>query len=204
MSALTFLNEFFRNWKTVGAIAPSSPALAARMMESAEVWRAERVLELGPGTGALTQGIADVMPADSSYLGIELSVPFVEQLRKRFPKMRFEQGAAQEFVFDGVLSETEAVDVIISGLPWTAFPECLQEAILDHVLPRLAPGGRFATFAYWGCINCQRDGVFGRSCMIGCLALRQPGWFGAICRLPSCMWPGRAEVTDGQDCRKLS
>jgi|APTNR8051073442_1049403.scaffolds.fasta_scaffold02178_5 phosphatidylethanolamine/phosphatidyl-N-methylethanolamine N-methyltransferase len=150
MSALTFLSEFFRNWKTVGAIAPSSPALAARMMESAEVWRAERVLELGPGTGALTQGIADVMPAVAQYLGIELCEPFVNQLRQRFPKMRFELGAAQEFSFDTVLSAGESVDVIISGLPWTAFPESLQEAILDHVLPRLAPGGRFATFAYWG------------------------------------------------------
>ena len=64
--------------------------------------------------------------------------------------MRFEQGAAQEFVFDGVLSETEAVDVIISGLPWTAFPEPLQVAILDHVMPRLTDDGVFVTFAYRG------------------------------------------------------
>ena len=35
-------------------MAPSSPLLGQRMCELAEVWRAERVVELGPGTGALT------------------------------------------------------------------------------------------------------------------------------------------------------
>ena len=54
MSAATFFNEFLRNWQTMGAVVPSSPVLAARMMESAEVWRAKNVLELGPGTGAFT------------------------------------------------------------------------------------------------------------------------------------------------------
>jgi phospholipid N-methyltransferase len=40
--------------------------------------------------------------------------------------------------------------VVISGLPWASFPDSLQTAILDNVLTRLRPGGRFATFAYWG------------------------------------------------------
>jgi phospholipid N-methyltransferase len=38
----------------------------------------------------------------------------------------------------------------VSGLPWTAFPESLQDAILGNVLPHLAPGGCFVTFAYYG------------------------------------------------------
>lgn len=150
MSALTFLHEFIRNWKTVGAVAPSSPALAERMMESAEVGRAQHVLELGPGTGAFTEAILDSMPHGAQYLGIELNETFVGQLKSRFPTLNFAIAGAQEFDFEGYLADKEPFDVIVSGLPWTAFPRGLQEAILNHVLPNLKTGGRFATFAYHG------------------------------------------------------
>lgn len=150
MPADTFFQEVFRNWKTVGAVAPSSPALARRMMESAQVGRAAHVLELGPGTGAFTGAILDTMPHGCEYLGIELNGPFVDSLRGRFPGLRFEQGGAQEFDFSAYLAEREPFDVIVSGLPWTAFPPDLQQAILGNVLPHLRPGGRFATFAYYG------------------------------------------------------
>lgn len=150
MSAASFFQEFIRNWKTVGAVAPSSPALAYRMMESAEVGRARHILELGPGTGAFTAAILDSMPHGSTYLGIELNEAFVTQLRPRFPSMDFRIAGAQEFDFASYLSGREPFDVVVSGLPWTAFPQSLQEAILANVLPHLCDGGRFATFAYYG------------------------------------------------------
>jgi phosphatidylethanolamine/phosphatidyl-N-methylethanolamine N-methyltransferase len=150
MSAVTFLKEFSRNWKTVGAVAPSSPALAERMMVAADVGKARHILELGPGTGALTMAIQEARSKDSSYLGIEINPTFACKLRERFKSMSFEVAGAQEFDFASYLSEREPIDVIISGLPWTAFPRGLQEAILGNVLPHLAPSGRFATFAYYG------------------------------------------------------
>ena len=145
MSAAAFLREYCRNWKSVGAIAPSSRGLADLMMKSCAVGGARRILELGPGTGSFTEAIADFMPAESSYLGLEVCEPFVQQLRARFPRMRFEHAGAQEFDLG-----TEQYDAIVSGLPWTAFPESLQDAILGNVLPHLAPGGCFVTFAYYG------------------------------------------------------
>ncbi|MCB1277518.1 methyltransferase domain-containing protein [Prosthecobacter sp.] len=150
MSAATFIKELRHNWKTIGAVVPSSPALAERMMEAAGVWQARRILELGPGTGAFTEAIADAMPHGSDYVGIELNDTFVQQLRPRFPKLRFECADAQHFDFSQVLPEGEKFDSIISGLPWTYFPRSLQESILGNVLKHLAPGGCFATFAYWG------------------------------------------------------
>lgn len=150
MSAAAFFKEYIRNRRTIGAVVPSSPALARRITEAAEVWRAARVLELGPGTGALTQAIADSMPRTCQYLGIELNDDFAKRLGRQFPGLRFENAAAQNFNFDAALEPDEQFDVIVSGLPWASFPPELQTAILDRVLPRLAPGGRFATFAYWG------------------------------------------------------
>ena len=149
MSA-AFFREYLRNWRTVGAVAPSSPALARRMMEAGGVAQARNVLELGPGTGAFTAAIDATLPRQAGYLGLELNADFVANLRRQFPHFRFEAAAAQEFDFASQLGPDVRFDVIISGLPWAAFPPGLQKAILDHVLPRLAPGGCFATFAYWG------------------------------------------------------
>ncbi|MDZ4288443.1 MAG: methyltransferase domain-containing protein [Prosthecobacter sp.] len=150
MSAATFFHEFLRNWQTMGAVVPSSPILAARMMEAAEVGRARHVLELGPGTGAFTAAIQDTMPRSSDYLGIELNDTFVRTLRPRFPSLSFVTAPAQDFDLAGYCQGKAPFDVIVSGLPWTAFPRALQVAILNNVLPHLAPGGCFATFAYWG------------------------------------------------------
>lgn len=150
MSATTFAREFLRNWKDTGAIVPSSKALAHRMIEAANVPHARRVLELGPGTGAITEVINDSLPASSQFLALDLNDVFVRQLQVRFPAHEFVCSAAQAFDFDSWLKDGEGFDAIVSGLPWTAFPRELQIDILHRVLPRLAPGGCFATFAYWG------------------------------------------------------
>ncbi|MCB1225254.1 MAG: methyltransferase domain-containing protein [Verrucomicrobiales bacterium] len=150
METVRFLKEFLRNRHTMGAVAPSSPHLAERMMEVAEVWKADRVVELGPGLGALTGAIFDVLPRQSDYLGVDLNEDFVVKLRERFPGRRFEAGAAELFDFGAVWPDGDGYDAVISGLPWTMFPESLQVKILDRVLEGLRKGGRFATFAYWG------------------------------------------------------
>ncbi len=120
------------------------------MIEAAHVSRARRVLELGPGTGAITEIIHDSLPQDAHFLGLDLNRVFVEKLRQRFPGYDFVEAAAQEYNFDDHLPKGEGFDAIVSGLPWTSLPESLQADILAHVLPRLAPGGCFVTFAYWG------------------------------------------------------
>jgi phospholipid N-methyltransferase len=117
-------------------------------VDLAGVKNARRILELGPGIGPFTKAIKDTMPGDARYLGLELNSVFTDRLRARFPDMRFEAVAAQEYDFAEFLQTDENFDCIISGLPWTAFPPWLQTAILDHALTRLKAGGHLVTFAY--------------------------------------------------------
>ena len=145
-----FFREFLSDWRATGAVAPSSRALARRVVDLAGVHDARCILELGPGLGPFTEAIQKQMPEGAKYLGLELNAVFAQRLRERFPVMRFEAVAAQEYDFSGFLKDDESFDCIISGLPWTAFPESLQIAILDHALARLRPGGRMVTFAYAG------------------------------------------------------
>jgi phospholipid N-methyltransferase len=146
----TFFRHFISDWKSTGAVAPSSKRLARRVVELAGVRNAGTILELGPGTGPFTQVIDEVMSKSARYLGLELNPVFADRLRRQHPHMQFETTAAQEYDYDLFLGHGEDFDTIVSGLPWTAFPEPLQIAILDHALSRLRPGGHLVTFAYTG------------------------------------------------------
>ena len=67
-----FLQAFLKNPLKVGAIAPSSPELASKMIEGIQPDEENVVLELGVGTGAITKFLQDRIPNNKSYLGIEL------------------------------------------------------------------------------------------------------------------------------------
>ncbi|MCE9518206.1 MAG: methyltransferase domain-containing protein [Verrucomicrobia bacterium] len=145
-----FFRQALANWRATGAIAPSSAKLAHQMIRAAGVETAQCILELGPGTGPFTSQISSAMPAGARYLGLEMNPAFVATLRARFPSLRFETAPAQEFDYAEFLGPEGSFDVIVSGLPWTAFPETLQVAILDQVMPLLRKGGVLVTFAYSG------------------------------------------------------
>lgn len=145
-----FFREFLVNWKATGAVAPSSAGLARRMVRDAGIERASCILELGPGTGSFTTLLRSTMRPGAHYLGLDMNPSFVAGLRLRFPDLSFETAPAQEFDYSAFLGASGKFDAIVSGLPWTAFPEVLQIAILDQVMPRLRQGGVLVTFAYTG------------------------------------------------------
>src|SRR4051812_1148996 len=93
---LQFLQAFLKNPLKVGALAPSSPELAAEMLEGIKPNNDNIVLELGVGTGALTKHLKQVIPSRDSSLGIELDHDLVRSLNRRFPEMNIVAGNAME------------------------------------------------------------------------------------------------------------
>jgi len=144
----SFLAQFARSPRTIGAIAPSSRALAKTMLAPIEFARVRTVVEFGPGTGAFTRMIADRKRPDCRYLGIELNHDFVGQLIARFPGLGFVHGSVVDL---GQILRTHriaTVDAIVSGLPWASLPVSLQGAVFAEIDAALAAGGVFVTFAY--------------------------------------------------------
>ena len=83
-----FLTHFRKSPRTVGAIAPSSRRLARAMLDglSLEPARRVRVVELGPGTGAVTGEIASRLPADAACLAIDVDPVFSARVGARWPR----------------------------------------------------------------------------------------------------------------------
>src|SRR3954468_6558666 len=111
-----------------------------------------RILEVGPGTGAVTvQIIGDMRPDDRLVL-VERNGEFVEHLKRRFVELSAGDSAdgRVSLVHASVeeLPEDEPYDVIISGLPLNNFDVALVESILEKLRRLVAPGGTVSFFEY--------------------------------------------------------
>jgi phospholipid N-methyltransferase len=148
MLDLHLLKAFLRNPTRIGAILPSSPALARMMVADIGLDAATGVAEIGPGTGPFTAELLRILPADCHFFTIERDAKIHDEFSRRFPAVRSHCRCASEL--PDILHEEgiDGVDVMISGLPWAAFPATLQTEILGAVVAAMRPGGRFATFAY--------------------------------------------------------
>jgi phosphatidylethanolamine/phosphatidyl-N-methylethanolamine N-methyltransferase len=111
-----------------------------------------RVLEVGPGTGAVTARIVRCLGANDTLELVELNESFVRRLEERFrtelafqkvaPRARIHHCAVEEVQSDG------GYDVIISGLPLNNFSPELVRKILTALTGMLAPGGTLSFFEY--------------------------------------------------------
>jgi len=150
---VTFLSEYRRTFVTTGAIAPSSRGLAralARPLSRHDV--AARILEVGPGTGAVTREIVRHVGPEDRLDIVELNDRFVELLRGRFAsEPYFQKVAGQTEIFHMPVQDLpaeEPYDYIISGLPLNNFATDLVSSLLHRLMRLLRPGGTLSFFEY--------------------------------------------------------
>lgn len=170
----TFFRRAIREPSLVGAVAPSSPALASEMaaivptvaIDSEEAAgsgaRGPVVVELGPGTGALSGAIAQRLPTGGRHIAVELDEGMVRHLREKRPDLEVIHGNAVELRERLQDIGVDVVDAIVSGLPWSIFPEQLQQDILGQIGQVLAPAGAFVTFGYVHALRMARARQFRR------------------------------------------
>ncbi len=150
-----FLGEAVRNYRTTGAVAPSSRGLARAMTSNLHTCEGpRRFLEVGSGTGAFTRHILQGMRDGDSLDAVELSAPFARRLdddvvaphRRCHPgqSVRVHQCAIEEAELDG------PYHAIVCGLPFNNFPLELTQRIFDIMLGLLAPGAWLTYFEYVG------------------------------------------------------
>lgn len=151
-----FFQQFVRNFQTTGSLAPSSRALARALTryvaEHPADGRPRHVLEVGPGTGAVTRELVKRLAPHDQLTLVELNDEFVNHLRQRFlDEAPFKAVAHQAQIVHDRLENLPAgvqYDLIISGLPLNNFPVELVHQILACYRQLLAPGGTLSFFEY--------------------------------------------------------
>ena len=143
---LQFFRSFLaRPWKIASPI-PSGRKLATRIAEQIDPESGGFVVELGPGTGAVTRAICERV-AEQDLIAIENDGGFVALLRAHFPKARIVQGDA--FAFADVLGEeARGLRSIVSGLPVVGQSFELRQRFLESAMRALRPGKPFVQFSY--------------------------------------------------------
>ena len=145
-----FLRHFRKSPRTVGAIAPSSRRLACAMLDGLDfaAGRQIRVVELGPGTGAITSEIARRLPDDGVCLAIDVDPVFTAHVAAKWPRIDSVCDGAERLVEIARERGILPVDHIVSGLPFASLPAATARAIADAIVASLRAGGTFTTFQY--------------------------------------------------------
>jgi phosphatidylethanolamine/phosphatidyl-N-methylethanolamine N-methyltransferase len=147
------LREFLADPLGTAAVAPSSQALAHRMLEGLDFAHIQSIVEFGPGTGVFTKATLDrctESPHPSrQFLAIERNLRLASELSENLPGgVRIVHGDAREVQSLCAQHSLPPVDLVVSGLGWPSIPQSPRDAILEATHAVLRPGGEFRTFGY--------------------------------------------------------
>lgn len=144
---LRFLRALISRPKNIGAVLPSSPALARAI--SAQVQpHAGPVLEIGAGTGVVSGALlARGVPAEKLTL-LEYDPELCRHLEKRFPHLHVICGDAFDLGHTLGPRYASPFAAIVSGLPLLNHPPVRRRAFMEGVTSRLLPGAPLIQFSY--------------------------------------------------------
>jgi phosphatidylethanolamine/phosphatidyl-N-methylethanolamine N-methyltransferase len=157
---VAFLAAIVRSPATVGAVAPSSPHLAARLAAVVSPAGEPVVVELGPGTGSVTTAIEGRLGGRGRHLAVEIDPVLADYLHAEYPGVEVLVGDALELERLFADHQVAAVDAVISGLPWSLIDPGAQRVIVEATARSLAPTGCFTTFAYVHALSMTRARQF--------------------------------------------
>jgi phosphatidylethanolamine/phosphatidyl-N-methylethanolamine N-methyltransferase len=145
-----FLQEWLAHPRRTGSIMPSSKRLAAAMAHWLPRNRESFVLELGPGTGAVTEALVKSGLPEEKLVAIEHNPKLAKLLREKFPRANIIAGDAWQM--DALLRNQrhpiENVGAVISSLPLLNFSVEEAEALAQKIRNVLEPQGNWVQYSY--------------------------------------------------------
>jgi phosphatidylethanolamine/phosphatidyl-N-methylethanolamine N-methyltransferase len=143
-----FFLRWLRNPLRIGVPIASSRGLAEAMAAQLSVAPHEMVVELGPGTGVVTQALLQAGLPEKQLVVVERDHAFYDQLRRNFPQALVLQGDARhlrELLHHHGISQVAA---IISSLPLLSMPDAIRHAIVHTAFEVIKPDGVFIQYTY--------------------------------------------------------
>lgn len=137
---------FCTQGRQIASLAPSSKPMSRKMIDGIDWDQARCIVELGAGTGPITEQLVRRLRPHTRALVIELDPVLCTRLRSRFrhvPNLDVIQGDATRFDRYLVERNIRQVDHVLSGLPLPSFPEEMRTAVLETSARTLAPHGTF-------------------------------------------------------------
>lgn len=144
--------RFIKSWiddpRRTGSVTPSSPFLARRMASFVDPAIPGPVIEIGPGTGPVTEALIERGIDESRLILVEYSPEFCTLLRQRFPRATVVEGDA--YALSATLREHlhEKAVAVVSSLPLFNKPPAMRSALAKDAFSLLQPGAPLIQFTY--------------------------------------------------------
>lgn len=152
-----FFRKFLKHGITIASIWPSSRTLSKATIKQIDWDNAKVIVELGAGTGPITDQVINRLRPHTRFIAIERDVDFAKILRQRFSghkNVEIVQGDVRDL--EKILKSRgiEEVDAFVSGLPTPSLPPGVRKRMLVSVRKYLSPNGVFSNitevpFIYW-------------------------------------------------------
>jgi phosphatidylserine decarboxylase len=148
-----FFQQVASEFKDVGAIFPTGGSAARALCSEIRRRRGpQRIMEVGCGTGPVTEEILASMSPEDHLTICDLNESFLNYVKNRFTtEPKFKKKAHQVEFYLGDITEYPAehqFDVIISSIPFTTLTGPLLQKVLDHYRNLLKPGGSLTYIEY--------------------------------------------------------
>ena len=144
--------RFIRSWLekplSMGAVTPSSRILARTMARYVNPNVSGPVIELGPGTGPVTEALVEQGVDPARLVLVEFNAMFCQLLRSRFPGATVVQG--DPYGLRRILGHLtrQPAAAVISGLPLFTKPLRMRMRLLRDAFALMRPGAPFVQFTY--------------------------------------------------------
>ncbi|MFH1073387.1 MAG: L-histidine N(alpha)-methyltransferase [Nanoarchaeota archaeon] len=129
-------------------ITPASQRYVALFLAAADLSQAKTIVELGSGTGAVTEKILENKPKDSLFFSMEINKEFIAMTKKRCHRAIVYHDSALHLKKYLHQHHVRSCDIVISTLPLGGWKKDAQEKMLDTIHDTLSPKGKLFIGAY--------------------------------------------------------
>src|SRR6201993_2696350 len=144
--------RFIRSWierpLSTGAVTPSGKILARAMARYVDPRSSGPVVELGPGTGPVTDALVEAGVDPSRLVLVESNPAFCRILQKRYPDATLVQGDAYSLRRRLETLLTQPASAVVSGLPLVTKPIRERWRLVRDAFDLMVPGAPFVQFTY--------------------------------------------------------
>lgn len=143
-----FIRQWVENPRLIGAVSPSGPALAKAMASYVDLKKAGPIIELGPGTGPVTQALLARGIAPERLVLVEYEQGFCNLLAERYPGVQIVQGDAYSLKNTLQNKLSAQPTTVVSSLPLLVRPERDRVELLHQAFELMGAEGLFIQFTY--------------------------------------------------------
>ncbi|MEQ9302942.1 MAG: rRNA adenine N-6-methyltransferase family protein [Marinoscillum sp.] len=146
----TFMMEFLKDWKNVAAILPTTSRIGQLIASQIDFQERKVIVEIGPGTGAISHNIIEKLGPDSTMVLIERNATFVKVLQAKYSSSRVKIIHGEASQMNDILSSQgiEKVDALVSSIPMTHLSKSDKEAFVASMKSVLKKEAKFFMLLY--------------------------------------------------------